>query len=129
MSRQTDFDQLSSSAPVNRSSAMVTSGGVHWEPGKQSVGKAPGYIRSDTPLPTQPWPHNAPRLAGKRFGRFTVVGYGGRSAHAARYVVRCDCGAYEHRRMKALQGDVSRLMCAHCDYLEQLKLGKIERLA
>jgi hypothetical protein len=67
-----------------------------------------------------------PNVMGTRFGRFTVMGYGGKSASKGRYVVRCTCGAYEHRHMKTLRSDPSRLMCSHCDYLEQMKLGNVE---
>lgn len=61
-------------------------------------------------------------LTGQRFGRFTVVGLyddpnrGASSSKPARWVVRCDCGAFEARRAKVLRAstDEAPIKCEHC---------------
>lgn len=64
---------------------------------------------------------DAPKLHGQRFGRLTAIGW-----HAdghSRWVVRCDCGAYETRSTKALrnpQGYPNK-MCSRCARIEKLK--------
>jgi hypothetical protein len=125
-----DYDRIATATPINREAALARDGrGVHWEPQRRFNLDA---VHSDVPLPTLPCPvqPNIPKdMIGKRFGRFVVIGYGGAGASGARWVVRCACGAYEHRRMRALTnpGKPSSLMCNRCDYLEELKAGRAQR--
>ena len=119
-------DRIITSRPVNRQAAMVTGRGVHWEPAKIKI--SPGQVRSDAPLPTRPWPKRAlgqDNLTGRIVGRFTVVGLAADKVGGvggACWVVRCTCGAYEHRRTKALRSpkNPARMMCTHCDYMAEM---------
>jgi hypothetical protein len=123
--------RIITSAPIDRKAAMVTARGVHWEPAKNVL--APGQARSDTPLPTRPWPAEArgqDNLTGRMVGRLTVIGLSADKSKSSNggacWVVRCTCGSYEHRRTRSLrQTDPKRMMCSHCDHLEELKAGLV----
>lgn len=116
------YDKLISSVPVDSAAARVLGRGVHWEPAKTLKDN---YVRAMAPLPMMQPPPDAPQVVGLRFGRLRVVGYGGTGANGAKWVVRCDCGAFEHRRLAALKrSTVERPgMCFHCDYLSEIKKG------
>jgi hypothetical protein len=53
---------------------------------------------------------------GERFGRLTVIGYGGsnRSRQGARWVVRCDCGLYGLMSAAGLKRGNSPQQCTIC---------------
>ncbi len=116
----TDLDRIIASRAVDKTAARVTGKGEHWEPRKRLIQPCDAW--RDTPLPTFPVPPDAPRLVGLKAGRLTVVGYGGKGAGKARWVVRCACGAYGHQSAKSLRApDAARRACPHCDYLNELK--------
>ena len=119
----TDPDRIVSSVPANATAARVVGRGVHWSPGKSVVGAHEAW--QDMPLPMLSPPRDAPALVGLRVGRLTVLGYGGAGSDGARWVVRCACGTYGHRRAKSLRapGAAERAMCPQCDYLEEIKRG------
>lgn len=79
-------------------------------------------VHSEVPLPTRPVVGNMPQLVGTRFGRFTVVGLGlrkrerkGEANKPAAWVVRCDCGNYEHRTAKAIRNPANHIdRCQDC---------------
>lgn len=50
---------------------------------------------------------------GERFGRLTVIGYGKSGGGGAKWVVRCDCGAYGMISARAIKG--SKSQCDDCD--------------
>lgn len=90
--------------PVNRVAQRVVKKAAPedvWSPMPKRVDKGvnPGDI-----LRTAPVPKNSQGIAaviGKRRDRMTVIGYAadqGSKAKPARWVVRCDCGNFEHRR-------------------------------
>lgn len=116
-------------APLDAKTAKVLGGGVHWRP---EVKAPPNYVREEEgTLPTRPIPPETrlspsfEDLTGRRFGSLVVKGLGLLSK-PARWVVRCDCGAYEHRKTIALRSlSPERLCCSHCDYLRELKAGRI----
>lgn len=88
------------------------------------------FVRSETPLPTRPWPPLArgqDNLTGFMFGRLTVIGLAAektKSSAGAAWVVRCTCGTYEHRRTAFLRrGNSRRAMCSECDRAEQTEEG------
>lgn len=60
---------------------------------------------------------------GKRVGKLTVVGLAADTPDT-RWVVKCDCGAYEHRKSKVLKaapnGD-SAHQCGACAHAEKIK--------
>jgi hypothetical protein len=118
------------SVPVNKTAAQVTGRGVHWEPEKNLL--SPGQVRSETPLPTRPWPQTSlgqDNLTGRIVGRFTVIGLSAekrRSHSGSRWVVRCSCGAYEHRTTKGIRrSDLAGMMCVRCDYTDQMIKGNV----
>ena len=121
--KTTQLDRIITSAPTSKTAALATGKGVHWEPDH-----TPSDSWQDLPLPLVPVAFLPPGMlkAGQTFGRITVVGYGGRSHHCARYVVRCTCGRYGYRIAKGLTKPKSRdgLMCDKCAYLEEMKRGE-----
>jgi hypothetical protein len=113
-------------SPQGVTAAKVLGKGVHWKP---MLHVPAGFVREEEgTLPTRPIPFSMKAhedLTGKRFGKFVVKGLGIPSK-PARWVVRCDCGAYEHRKTNALLTiPVERSQCSHCDYLTELKLGLV----
>lgn len=129
MSRARTVVEVGALAPLDAKAAKVLGGGVHWTP---SIKNPANYVREEEGvLPIRPVPLatiNSAQfedLTGKRFGRFVVKGLGVLTK-PARWVVRCDCGAYEHRKTNALKTlPADRLCCSHCDYLQELKAGHI----
>jgi len=115
------FNRVVSATPQNQTAARVMSKGVHYEP---TMAPAPHHVSTDVPLPMRDIRSTAPEtqvlaraLVGKIFGRLTVKGL---AVGKSRWVVRCSCGQWEHRRAKALQqGEVARLMCRRCDKVKE----------
>jgi hypothetical protein len=77
-------------------------------------------------LPTKELPANAikaspelAKLVGRRRGRMTIIGYAayqGNMRGPAKWVVRCDCGNYEHRQsIFRWLGTEADDMCWVCD--------------
>jgi hypothetical protein len=121
-----DVDRVVASRPANKTAAVVTGKGVHWEPAKKLI--RPWDAWQDTPLPVFQLPPKDARIpAGLKVGRLTVIGYGGAGANGGCWVVRCTCGMYGHKKARALRSEfhAPRAMCPRCDYLEQLKAGHI----
>lgn len=108
--------------PIDRTAHRVVQRGTHYE------FKPLGEAFSDLPLPTRPWPHGVPRttdLAGKKFGRLTVIGMAPKGGKSSAWVVKCECGAYTHRTAKALVGgyDSRCTQCTRCDNIEKMRQG------
>jgi hypothetical protein len=124
--RTTDFDRIVASGSANKTAAVVTGKGVHWEPAKQLL--KPTDAWQETPLPTFPLPTGMVGLipVGLKVGRLTVIGYGGAGRDRARWVVRCACGMYGHQRTRSLRAEHhrARAMCLRCNYLEEVKAGR-----
>ncbi len=128
--KTTDLSAVVAAVPVNRSSARVISRGIDYTPAVDDSQQR----RSPAPLPTKPFPLNSvatDNLTGARFGRFSVIGLLDRKAvgggKAARWVCRCSCGYYETRSAAVLRDPTKARshMCSHCDYLEELKAGRV----
>lgn len=118
---------LQNPIPINRVAARVIKRAKPedvWLPRVEAV----EHIKHSTnALPTSPIHHQAPteirNVIGRRRGRFTVVGFGvqdgsRRSGNKnACWVVRCDCGNYEHRtrvlRWLSTECDDMCIECAH----------------
>ncbi len=124
-----NYDKLLAAMPINSTAARVTGRGVHWAP---DVHFSPGEVHSDTPLPTRPWPASSlgqDNLTGRIVGRLTVVGLAaehGDTANGTRWVVRCACGAYEHRRTKYIRncGAPQEAMCKICRKTAWIMAGR-----
>jgi hypothetical protein len=104
----TDFDRLVGRAPANVTAAQVVGRGEHWTPANPMP---PDLLHWDAPPPMKPFVGNPVfpddvDMTGKKFGRFTVVGFladsGGRN-RGGRWVVRCACGDYEAKSAKAIR--------------------------
>lgn len=122
------FDRIITSAPVNKTAAIVAHGkGENWEakPGKYNV-------HSAEPIKTKPMPTHDPNfkdLTGIEIGRLKVIGYYGKGGSGktsrARWIVRCKCGAYELRTSTAIKKyDPEKAerpaMCSACDYAQKI---------
>lgn len=116
--------------PIDRVAARVVRKAGHgctWDPEPKP---SPCRTESGEILRTAALPVSAPkdllRLIGARRGRMQIMGYAleqsANKPHGARWVVRCDCGRYEHRTriMRWLQG-VTEDMCRLCLHRNDLK--------
>ena len=122
------MDKIITSTPLNSTAARVTGKGVHYE---YQLKPAPEHVRASVnPLPTAiPAGTEAQKalasVVGQVFGRWRVIGYAAKQSKqkdGALYVVKCSCGRYEHRRMKAIKrafetGD----RCTDCQNLAFIK--------
>lgn len=118
-----DWDSLITSAPQNRQAACDASAkGEGFTPFRKRYHGA----HSDVPLPTAPF--KGPKdqdLTGQSFGRFRVIGKSPQESASKKqkpWVVRCSCGAYEHRYGPALKkaaetGD----RCQDCRSLQHIQ--------
>lgn len=128
--KTTNFDAVVASAPANATAAVVTAGSrTHYESSRKVV---PEHVHTDIRPPLKDLRRldrnaraTAVALVGKRIGRLTVIGireepkrFTGGTKRKARWVVRCDCGRYEHRLAKALREPKlpDRAMCSECLY-------------
>ena len=127
MSRvQSPPEDIGARKPVDRTAALVTGRGVHYEPNK-----TPGSALSDMPFATIPLPAGVPDLAGRKFGRFTVVGFcgitrkttsGGWKSRTYHWSVRCSCGWYSIRSHKAIYNPRNTTdACERCRHVIFLK--------
>lgn len=117
--------------PLDGKAARVLGGGVHWTP-ELARHNDPSFVREEEgALKARRGNHTNFDISGQRFGQLVVMGLGPKRPNskcgkrkAAVWVVRCDCGAYEHRRVRSLrEGTEDDLCCSHCFYLKQVKRG------
>ena len=110
--------------PVNKQAALAISArGVHYQPKAQT-----NVDEWDVPPPTLPVPSSEPSLIGKKFGRFTVVGYLGWKKTAKKgsdWLVRCLCGRYTHRRTRTILWSKGRDRCSQCRALIDIRRSYI----
>lgn len=128
---RTNFSIIAPLYPVDSTAARVTGRGEHWKSRKKA---SPSEIRNENVLRTMPFPAGAKpehNITGLKVGRLTVLGLAVEqprqgSSTGASWVVRCACGAYEHRKAKALKSPAyaRRAMCSQCDNLEEIKAGR-----
>lgn len=113
----------SGATPVNKTSGLVISQGIHYT----YHGKV-NRNESSSPIPTRPLSdiHGDVRHAvGARFGRFTVVGL---AVSRPRWVVRCACGRYALRTMRAMTNPKNTQDCCDvCRNLLELKRKEVRR--
>lgn len=95
---------LQSPLPVNKVAARVIKSAKPenlWNPKPK---KLTHFVESSEVLRTGPLPNGARpellTLPGKRRGKMAIVGYAAQQGGGvgAKWVVRCDCGNYEHRK-------------------------------
>jgi len=106
---------------INKTAALVVGAGTHYEPNKKVQTND-----SDLPIATRPFTKAELGqscfidLTGARVGRFTVIGAA--RDFKGRWVVRCDCGTYSTRKVKAIKNAENiQDRCEHCRYLAFLK--------
>src|ERR1700743_924124 len=109
-----NFQRMAGLRPINKAAALVVSRS-HQFPSAKKISQ----IHTDLPLPIRAvLPSDVPNVTGNKFGRFTVVG-----AHASppplRWIVRCVCGRYETRKMRAITNPANNEdRCQECRHLE-----------
>lgn len=123
--KTSDFYAVAPLSPVNSTAGRVTSKGEHWRP---RVGRA---VIAHAPLPVMPITNQMRMsgdfadLTGRRVGRLTVIGYGGKSgknAGGARWVCRCDCGTYTYRYKKTIATPSGAFIgCAECERMNRIR--------
>jgi hypothetical protein len=105
--------------PVDEVAERVTRPGTHFDSkpltNTYTIYDEKPWTRQ--PNATEKANRNFKSLAGRRVGRFVVIGIS--VDVPKRWVVRCDCGKYELRTAKYLKnpGDISKAKCQHCAYL------------
>lgn len=130
---KSSLDRVITSVPQDATAARVTSKGTHYAPAIKYGDVDHRDIRPPVILPEQMGNPQGTAFArtiiGKRMGRLTVIGLAaeqtGKAARGKgnkRWVVRCDCGAYEFRKAKTITQDLDTdKMCRDCHDLEWKK--------
>jgi|TARA_R110000782_G_C14567462_1_gene386936 hypothetical protein len=109
---------ISNRLPVNRAAALVTGKGF-----KYKSSKIIDSFHSISPSPIDRKKCDYLRL---RKGRLTVLGY--LLNKTSKLVVRCDCGIYTVRTVKAVNNQYNKAdMCQECKHLIYLKKYEIYR--
>lgn len=95
---------LQNPLPIDRVAARVVKPAKPEEVWMPKPRPLENHAESGEVLPIGPLPKTAPRdilrVVGQRRGRMVVIGYAaqqGSQNKNGRWVVRCDCGRYEHR--------------------------------
>lgn len=128
--RKSRLADVITSSPANKTAARVVARGIHYEP-PERLRPLDSVYGSDLPLIVN-LPRGKRDLTGVVVGRLTVIGYlgdhldkNGKSSHS-RWLVRCLCGVYEHRKGAALRrlvasADLWFARCWECRHLEHLR--------
>jgi hypothetical protein len=125
------LSRILASSPVNATAARVTSrSNETWEPNYRPPAtkmhwKEPPATKSPSreTVAAVTWDN----LTGRKFGRFTVVGWLGRlnAKQKGMWLVRCTCGDYEARTSRAIKQPGNTYdRCHDCVYLERVKRGR-----
>jgi hypothetical protein len=131
MSGKRTVVEIGALAPLDAKAAKVLGGGEHWKPLRKYD---PRFVREEEgALAFTPFTTGHGDITGQRFGRLVVKGLSviQNKKKPANWVVRCDCGAYEHRKRKALvnpAGIREARMCRQCVYLEDIRAGRHKRV-
>lgn len=99
----TDYDRIVTSAPLNRTAAVVRDAeGEHYAPAgpENFVGGRQQWI---APPSCERLPHGKEDLSGTTWGRLKVIRFHSHRKGESRWLVRCSCGNYETRRGKAIR--------------------------
>jgi hypothetical protein len=111
--------RLAALSPINALAARVTKPGIHFKP----YSKPSCYDVRDVQPQLKTWAESTGSdLTGRKFGRFTVVGYS--AEKSGRWVVKCQCGNYEFRRSRSVTNPANDLdMCQDCRATHFIKHG------
>jgi hypothetical protein len=124
MSLTTDLDRVITSEPNDKTAALVTGTGIHWEPERPANWTGKSY---DAPPPTIRWTQPGD-LTGTRYGRIRVVGLLKAKFNWSLWLVRCQCGAWEDRTAGAIAGRAAGA-CWRCDRLLRMQAGRTLEVA
>lgn len=104
--------------PIDRLAARVMMRGEHWD-----IRRGQEHAHAETPLPTCPARPNELDMTGFRADDLTVVGKSPQKSKTdkALWVVRCNCGRYEHRTRKALMNKHGDHRCHYCQRVRYLR--------
>ena len=110
---------LQNPLPIDRVAARVLRGkGEHWEPTGNPMKRGPGDNLIG-PTPGKAMPATATDYTGERRGRLVAFRY----LDGKRWVMRCDCGAFEHRDIKKWIDRVLLDECHRCNDARYAKTG------
>ena len=116
-----DYDALAASAPLNADAAQA-----YGMTGEHDLGYTiPDHVRHwDAPPRILPVPSDTTDRTGRKFGRFTVIGYlGHHKKKGSRWLVKCLCGLYEMRGRKAVDNPENEgdgcLRCRRIDHAKR----------
>ncbi len=124
MSLTTDLDRVIASSPHDKTAALVTGPGIHWDPERPKNWPANSY---DAPPPTHRLPDARFRdYTGTSYHRVRVVGFLRMATSGPLWLVRCDCGAWEDRSQRAVEGHAGG-RCWRCDKLWRMQKGLHEQ--
>jgi len=120
MTLTTDLDRVVTSEPNDKTAALVTGTGIHWNPERPANWPANSY---DAPPRTKRLlDARYPDYTGTRYHRVRVVGFIRMAASGPLWLVRCDCGAWEDRSQRAIEGHAGG-RCWRCDKLWRMQRG------
>jgi hypothetical protein len=120
MSLTTDLDRVITSEPNDKTAALVTGTGIHWEPERPQNWPANSY---DAPPPTfRLRDKNFCDHTGKSYHRVRVIGCIRMARSGPLWLVRCQCGAWEDRSQRAVENQAGG-RCWRCDKLWRLQRG------
>jgi hypothetical protein len=132
MSQSSSFERIFTSAPLNKTAALVTGKGVHFDD-TAKLKRNPGHRHFEAP-PVCVDPKDYPQapefqdLRGRKIGRMKVVGYLGTLGYSkwakGAWLVRCVCGDYETRKAKTIKtSNDPNHSCDRCAYTNRLVNG------
>ena len=112
---------LQNPLPVDGTAARVVFGkGEHWAP----LHKGPNEGWDAPPLPEAEMPKGATNIAGVRRGHITALRYHRTNQNnGPKWLVRCDCGRYELRRLKTWIKSTAFDECERCRSAHYAKHG------
>ncbi|MDK4720109.1 hypothetical protein PH552_12215 [Rhizobium sp. CNPSo 3968] len=128
---QVDMNAVAPLLPGDKVAGRVASRGEHFDfkaPENHFHSDVPPLLRA--PLLSERNHPNFTDWTGMAIGRLTVVGLDASLADGhKRWVVRCVCGSYEHRKSKFIKHSVEGripahdAMCVWCSKTQKLQLG------
>ena len=115
-----ETESIIKAPPINKTAALVTSGGIHYEPSRNI-----SCDSSDMPIPTIKVPRAVKDYTGAKSGELTVVGLRRIKTNRNKvkvWVVRCSCGVYETRVTHSLRNiNNNEDCCVKCRQTKYLR--------
>lgn len=109
--------------PVNKTAGLVISRSQTYKPDQLT-----NQMRWKEPPQTRKVPADVTDLTGSTRGRLTVIGLLPDDGKHKKWLVRCTCGWYEARRVKAIRNTKNtQERCQECRHLARVKQKEIWR--